>query len=130
MSIEQNVAARKCAQEVGKFIEWESGEFADAGAKRIYFEQLLHEVTSRCPEVIPKPIAPEVEPMKDAEAVAFGRRPIDFGKYVGTDIERVPLEYLAWLADGRVDPFKSEVHRYLLNPTVKLRHETEVSCDF
>ena len=129
MSIEQNVAARKSAQEVGKFIEWESSEFADDGARRIYFEQLLHEVASRCPEEMPKPTAPGVVPMTDAEATEFVLRSMPFGIHVGKRVGDVPLEYLAWLADQPCD-FEREVKRFIKNPTIQRQYEAEVACEF
>lgn len=129
MSIEQNVAARKCAQEVGKFIEWESKEFADEGARRIYFEQLLHEVGSRCPEVLPKIETTTLGPMTDDEVNAFKYSRMPFGKFAGKEVGEVPLEYLAWLADQPGD-FKEMVRRFLKNPAVQRQHKTEADCEF
>lgn len=129
MSIEQNVAARKSAQEVGKFIEWESNEFADEGARRIYFEQLLHEVASRCPEVMPKTTAPGVVPTTDSEATEFVLRSMPFGIHVGKRVGDVPLAYLAWLADQPCD-FEREVKRFIKNPMIQRQYEAEVACEF
>lgn len=67
-------------------------------------------------------------PMTDGETVAFGRKMMPYGKYMGVRVNEVPVGYLDWLV-GESDDLKTQLKRYLLNDAVRARVVDEIGWD-
>lgn len=56
------------------------------------------------------------KPMDDAEARRFGQETMPFGKFAGTKMDEVPLDYLEWYAD---QPLQRQLIRYLKSRRIR-----------
>jgi hypothetical protein len=54
--------------------------------------------------------------MTDRQSINFGRSRIAFGKYQGTRIDEVPIDYLEKICDPQ--PFIASLRRYLASPRI------------
>lgn len=68
---------------------------------------------------IPKSLA--AEPFTDAQARAWGRNTMQFGKHQGTPIDQVPLDYLERIAEP--NEFTRYLRRYLASR--RIQHESD-----
>lgn len=124
MTIEDNVKAKRAADEVWDFIVDAELEFQD-GTRNHYYETLLRHLL----EVIPAELHPQrvvkadLVPMKHDELCKFGMQRMEFGKHAGLMVDEVPLDYLLWL-DGQPD-FRHDLRRYLASPSVQREQEDE-----
>lgn len=92
---------------------WQTiGQYDDEGHKRIVFNRVLESLQDHPlyrPPKAPSPTA--TKPMDHNEAAAFGRQKMPWGKHKDTPIEKVPVEYLEFIADPK--PFERDLRRYL-----------------
>ena len=64
--------------------------------------------------------------MTNEEAKEFGNYLIPFGKYAGTRIDKVPLDYLLWIDSGHFLAyigFRENIHRYILSERIQREQE-------
>lgn len=118
MSIEDNVAAHKAADDVWTLSMSEAAAFRGEAALR-FWERLARKVFETLPEERrPRQIIKaDIVPMMPEEVQAFERREMEFGQYIGTDVGNVPLDYLVWL-DCQSD-FRRELRRYLASDQIQ-----------
>lgn len=125
MSIEDNIAARKTAEEcIELILEWVKESDISAEAKRQAFDKvadMLDDLTNRDRMA---DIPAELRPMGDEEKQRFEAQRMKFGKHNGYLIGDIPLDYLAWLDAEQSDPFMTNLRRYLKHPDVWAQQAT------
>lgn len=124
MSIEDNVFARRLADEVWEFSVSE-GLGLSAERHAAYMQRLYERMRDALPEHLQpkKVVKADLVPMTRDELCKFGMHRMEFGKWQGKMVDEVPLDYLLWL-DGQPD-FRHELRRYLANPTIQREQEGE-----
>jgi len=128
MTVEHNIAARKAAETVFELAVEQSRELPEQSVVA-YWCRLLLLVEQVLPSDIRIPrIGPQVPqtppPMSEDEAKAFEKHSMPWGKYNGTKIADVPMDYLLYIDDQK-DEFRDRLHRYLASDRVQ--REQEVS---
>ena len=121
MSIEDNIAARKAADEAFELMSLAISEQSlspEAAAKA------WRSIGDRIDAVTQTEREPVESPnvMSDQEAKRFERSIVSFGKHKGKAIKDVPLDYLLWV-DG--DEFRGDLRRYLKREDVQREQERE-----
>lgn len=105
--------ARKIAAEVADLVAGEvSAMSADAAVA--FYDELARRLP--LPTTERQPPATAIEPFTDAQARAWGRNRMQFGKHQGTAIDEVPLSYLEKLCDA--NDFTRHLRRYLASQRV------------
>jgi len=124
MPVATNILARKRAKDVMDLAlaEFHSAKYPDVARRS--FELLAEMIGELLNKNSPKEnsVAPlakgTTKPMTDLGANVFGAKKFPFGKYKGTAISDVPLDYLDWYA-GQTDEFRVDVGRYLASPNLQ-----------
>jgi len=123
MTIDTNIAARKSAETVFELAVEQSRELPEASVVA-YWCRLLLLVEQVLPSGMRVEPTSNPSPMSEDEAKAFEKRSMPWGKYNGTKIADVPMDYLLYIDDQK-DEFRDRLHRYLASDRVQ--REQEVS---
>ena len=117
MSLQENVACTCAARE---FIELGEDIACSYDGRRFWLAvaAMANDRAGLVEEHRDLPLVPDpLAAMTDAEAKAFGREIMSFGKHKGDKLRDIPLEYLAWLADQA--RFHIDVMRYFRSGDVR-----------
>lgn len=97
------------------------------GHVETYWAAILAEAQKHV-KLPPQP-PPELVPMTDVEAEAFGRELMPFGRYVETPVFRVSLQYIDYIirTEEELQEFKTNLRRYAICRL--LRGDTWVAQD-
>jgi uncharacterized protein (DUF3820 family) len=117
----EQIAARKQARQIAEqLVDLVLGETKamSKDAKVAFFETLARLLPVSVPPA--KPLA-GIEPFTDAQARAWGKTRIQFGKYQGQQIDEIPLSYLEKLAEP--NDFTRHLRRYLASTRIALEQE-------
>lgn len=109
MSLANNVEDRAAAKD---FITL-------AGEQRPHFWRVVVEL-AREQITDTQVITNKEAPLTQTEAAAFEETKIEFGKYEGQPIYKIPTEYLAWLTEREFDIL---LRRYVKSDSFKRRQE-------
>lgn len=109
MSIADNIADREAAKD---FVTL-------AGDQRPHFWRVVAELARE--KITDTPALPnKFAPLTQTEAAAFEEMAIEFGKYEGQPIYKIPTEYLVWLTEREFDTM---LRRYVKSDAFKRRQE-------
>lgn len=112
MSIADNVAARREAQEIMDFIGDKSERF---------WEVLIELAQGKLP---PKPVVRNGPlPMTDEEAQRFETADFPYGLHKGKEVGEAPIGYILFLAEG--DAFIKDLRRYTASKVFARRQDEE-----
>ena len=125
MSIEDNIAARKAADEAFELMRLSIKE-ADISpeAMAVAWQRVHTEIGSVMLPTFAEPEPTDSSVMSDQEAKRFERSTMTFGKHEGEQIKDVPMSYLLWI-DG--DEFRADLRRYLRREEVQQEQERELA---
>ncbi len=114
-TIQRRTAARDQARACAALVVEEAGRVpADAqGAFWEEFRKMLPAFNSPPPTP-----GPATEPFTDRQSKCFGRAKIPFGKYAGTCVDEIDLDYLEHLCEPQ--PFIQSLKRYLASMRIQL----------
>lgn len=111
-TIASRAAAREQARACAALVVEEAGGVS-AEAQAAFWDELR--------KMLPLPpvqlASAAVEPFTDHQARTFGRCRIPFGKYAGTCVDEIDLEYLRKLCDPQ--PFIQSLKRYLASARIQ-----------
>lgn len=116
-TIKRRVSARDQARLVSGLVVEDAGRI-HADAQGAFWEELRR--------LLPRAFAPPVvkpaggEPFNDDQARVFGNTKMPWGKYAGTRVDEVPLDYLEKLCDPQ--PFVKSLKRYVASQRILLEN--------
>ena len=102
----QNTEAGKAASALMELILEEAENHPNS--LRRFYDVIFNGIPS---EYKPKPVVVSSEAMDKTEARAFDNEIMEFGKYKGTRMGEIPLDYLLWLEEQ--PDFRKQLNRYL-----------------
>lgn len=112
-TIKNRISARELARVAAGLVVLEAGG-VPPDAQNAFWDE-IHKMLPATADKIAD--AAPVEPFTDRQARAFGRTRIPFGKFAGTCVDEVPLDYLERLCDPQ--PFILSLKRYLASQRVQ-----------
>jgi uncharacterized protein (DUF3820 family) len=111
--IKCKVAARELAAIYIEMMNNEVSKQTDACVVAAFWDEIRKAVPKK--QWVPEPLPP-IKPMSDADAKVFGNHIIGWGKWAGTRIDDIPLEYLEWVAE---QTFQGSLREYLASRRIK-----------
>lgn len=115
--LQSRINGRKYGSELCRvFVEETEPQNVDRDA---YFNGVARAFREWSDSILGQPYS-EARVMSKADAERYESNCIRFGKYLGTPIKDIPLEYLQWLADAQ-----NELVAYLRSDVGRKRQEAE-----
>ncbi len=112
-TIHCRVVAREQARVVAGLVVEEIGR-VPSEAQAAFWDELVKMLP--IPRPVPVP-ARKPEPLTNRQSRAFGHSLISFGKYAGSSVDQIPVDYLEHLCEPK--PFIEMLKRYLASQRVQ-----------